>query len=499
MKTIKFLLILVLISTKSIILGQNTNFIFEYNTDRDFSINNIIETNGAYYFAGSFQVPDSKHFKGMIGIINKQGIFVDSTFIESHSGSIFLTQIFKDNLNRLIIAGSINDIHPPYQKGAIYLSAIDSNLNVINEKKFYFDSTYRNAYLKVREGYNNNFFLIGSVFTTQYDVPNMYLYKVNNSFDSINAKFYFDTERIIASDVKELPDKTIWAIRGVKPYYMKFDSLLNIISIKEARLSHFVDANYGIKWDTDTSFYLAGDYVPDGDMRFSNHDIGFFRQQYPFDTGAIFNSWGALTSPDLTQDTIDFPAFYGALDFNNKDTIFIGGIKNMAIPNIHYGNIPSWYVLIQTDSLLNIRWERFYGGDAYYTMTNLAATNDGGCIMVGTKFDYKAHPYVRERDIYIIKVNSKGLIASVNGEPSPIVHEAIVFPNPGRDYLRVRVAMQHKHSDFKLYDIKGRLILKKHIEGKIAEINTQFLETGTYIYTVTNNNGLNEKGKWIKK
>ena len=54
-------------------------------------------------------------------------------------------------------------------------------------------------------------------------------------------------------------------------------------------------------------------------------------------------------------------------------------------------NYPSEYVLLQTDSLLNIRWEKFYGdGEYYYELMRVFATNDGGCILAGTRYDFNA-------------------------------------------------------------------------------------------------------------
>ncbi|RLD86070.1 MAG: hypothetical protein DRJ02_09235 [Bacteroidetes bacterium] len=79
------------------------------------------------------------------------------------------------------------------------------------------------------------------------------------------------------------------------------------------------------------------------------------------------------------------------------------------------------------------------------------------------------------------------------------MHEALVFPNPGSSYLRVRVAAQYKQSTFMLYDISGKQVLSQQITGKWAEVNTTFLKTGTYIYKIYNNEGLFERGKWVKR
>ena len=227
--------------------------------------------------------------------------------------------------------------------------------------------------------------------------------------------------------------------------------------------------------------------------RVSDHGIGFIRQFHPFDsTNRLFNYVNA-------KDTTDFPAFYGALDYVNKDTIFIGGMKNLQWGNIYFGQIPSWFRLVQTDSMLKIRWEHFYGGDACYNLVKIVATSDGGCIMAGTRFDYVNHPNLLKRDIYILKVNSEGLLTTTGGKPLPLVHNAIVYPNPGNGQLRVRVAVQYKQSLFRLFDINGKEVLQQRIEGKTALFNTAFLPKGTYVYKITGDKGLYESGKWIKE
>ncbi len=88
---------------------------------------------------------------------------------------------------------------------------------------------------------------------------------------------------------------------------------------------------------------------------------------------------------------------------------------------------------------------------------------------------------------------------STFGKPSPIVHNAIVYPNPGNSVLRVRVAVQYKQSLLRLYDMNGRLVLQQKINGKLATIHTDFLPKGTYVYKITGEKGLYESGKWVKE
>jgi len=206
-------------------------------------------------------------------------------------------------------------------------------------------------------------------------------------------------------------------------------------------------------------------------------------------TGHLFNQWGV-------SDTVDFPAVWNGIDFKNKDSIFIGGTRNFWIGNYH--NWPSWFIVLQTDSMLNIRWERFYGGDAYYLMCKIIAANDGGCLVAGTRYDY-LHTTEQQRDIIILKLNSEGLITGNEEKPSIKIQEAIVFPNPGTSEIKVRVAAQYRQSVFKLYDINGKLVLTRNIISKWGEANTAFLNPGTYIYRITSNDGLYESGKWVKQ
>ena len=454
-------------------------------------INDVLETkNESILFVGRSGNYESFTFDGFLLKLSESGAFIDSLNYLKQDTSTNIVNIletdYSDTLYNLSISFKKNN-----NSGFILVNT-DTMFNMANEKIYNLPINDIITTLTLINGNDGKLIVGGSFKNTQIHYY-LFIYKFSNSFDSIAAKHFINTPSIILGGIHELNDQSFWIIDGTSPYYWHIDSGLNLISSQAGNVPHYLTGNYSIKWDSDTSFLLAGDYYVRGLPRITDHDIGFFHQYTPFDsTGNIFNWWGTI-------DTLDAPAYFGALDYKNKDSIFIGGSKNLQYGNQLFGTIPSWYVLLQTDSMLNIRWERFYGGDACYNMTKLIATNDGGCIMAGTRFDYKAHPNIRERDIYIVKVNAEGLITSANGQIAPVVHEAIVYPNPGRDYLRVRVGVQHKQSVFKLFDMTGHLVLTKNIEGKTAKINTRFLQPGTYIYTITNNNGLTENGKWVKE
>ncbi len=78
------------------------------------------------------------------------------------------------------------------------------------------------------------------------------------------------------------------------------------------------------------------------------------------------------------------------------------------------------------------------------------------------------------------------------------MQEALVFPNPGKNEMKVRIAAQYPTSTVSLYDVNGRFVLEQDIHGKWGTINTAFLIPGTYIYRITSGDGLFETGKWLK-
>lgn len=487
---------LILISIQGIGVCQENTFSFLLDTQNDLYISDAIETsNHSYFFVGFSR--KSRDFdnnrKGFILKISNSGVLTDSISYSFHRRNDIKNILYDEN-NIFLISGSYTDDTDfnNYYRSRILHRKIDTNFNIIqiDSSKLPEEYTLWNCF--TRRGYNNEILSVG--YMVKY-IPYLklhgFVYKFSENLDSLLFKIPTDASYLM-NDIKQLNDSTYWVITELFGKYLELDSNFNLIN-DNFRTPNRINASYGIKWDTDTSFYLAGDYISsNGESKTSDHDIGFFKQFHPFDTsGYYINFFG-------TPDTLDFPAYYDALDYKNKDTIYIGATKNLQYGNIDYGTIPSWFTIIQVDSMLDIRWEHFYGGDAYYAMTKVLATEDGGCIVAGTRFDF-INNIVEERDIYILKVNNEGLLTSVDGKKAGIVHDAIVYPNPGSGFVNIQVAAQHKNAVFRLFDINGRKVFEKDITRRISKVYTTFLENGTYIYTITNNKGLSETGKWIKQ
>lgn len=291
-------------------------------------------------------------------------------------------------------------------------------------------------------------------------------------------------------DLKQLNDSTYWALKVFPWFYEKLDSNFN--RIEYYHLPHNLKGNISCKWLNDSAFYMLGKYWYTTPVLSQPHNLALVKQLHPFDTtGPIFRPWNIT-------DTVDFQAVWKGIDFKNPDTLFAGGTHNLELYNPYYGNQPSWLVVLQTDSMLNLRWERFYGGDAYYVMTNLIASRDGGCLVGGTRFDYQ-NTTVNKRDIILLKLNSEGLLTGINNPSTMQLCEAIIYPNPGSSQLKVRLAIQHPQALFQLFDQGGRLVMQQQLTTTESELETNHLATGIYVYRITSSTGLNENGKWVKQ
>ncbi|HOP14366.1 MAG TPA: T9SS type A sorting domain-containing protein, partial [Lentimicrobium sp.] len=117
----------------------------------------------------------------------------------------------------------------------------------------------------------------------------------------------------------------------------------------------------------------------------------------------------------------------------------------------------------------------------------------------GDYYNPNSAPMVYQRDPFVLKLNSEGLIVNVDNHEEPIAQEALVLPNPGREFLQVKLAVQHKSAHFQLFDLGGRLVLETDLSRDIKQIGTAQLGSGAYIYRITASNRVIGSGKWVKE
>jgi hypothetical protein len=464
--------------------AQETDFWLHLNSNKDQLANDIIQSIDNNYYLTGYRSDTTTNFstniESYVYKINSLGQIIDSAFFSFTDRRLCLSFLISDGQDSILLSGFSTDTNGEFDETHLDLVRINSQLQLLNQRSYHLVSDRTPFWLSASKSLTNGFLVSGHLHKNASPSLRQFYFKCDSNLDSTG---YWEEPQLNkggrASHIKQLNDSLFWACElNVYGFtFNKMDTFFNHISYQ--KIPDHLSDNFGIKWDTDSSFYILGEWNGGPD-----DDVGIIRMYDPMDTtGHLFTSWGTL-------DTLDFPATNNGLDFKNKDSIFAGGTVNI------FGS-HSYFFLTQYDSILNLRWERFYGGDGQYRLSKIVATNDGGCIMAGTRID-ESYPY-EKHDPIIIKVNHEGYFVAIPESTFLQARDVLVFPNPGRDFLNVRLGRQHAKGWLVLYNISGQPVLSIHLIDTITKINTQFLPSGSYIYKIVNLEGLNESGIWIKE
>lgn len=197
-----------------------------------------------------------------------------------------------------------------------------------------------------------------------------------------------------------------------------------------------------------------------------------------------------------TGEVQDYGGLRQSMDFRYPSSIYVAGTINIFIYG-DFGWDSSWYVVSSFDSLLTPKWTKYYGGDAYYRLNGVTATRDKGCVLWGTRFDHNTQ--AEERDLVVLKVTEQGLITGFENSEALKAHDAIVYPNPGRDVLHVQSGPQIAGSAFILYDPAGKIVLSSMLNTRLTALDTSALPAGIYVWYIEKGSKIIETGKWIRQ
>ena len=216
-----------------------------------------------------------------------------------------------------------------------------------------------------------------------------------------------------------------------------------------------------------------GEVVHYQDVLMSMFDEGNFNQ--------VAFTWG-ITSP--TPCTIGFA---NSIDFDGDGGVYMvsGMDKNQAFSES--------LCIIRLDEDLNKLTEIYYKED------NVELRYFGG-ICVSSQGDVLIRCQVVKPGMPILDAIYKVPKEAFDGIEE--AHDnglkvAVAYPNPGKDMLNIRTALQNAHVE--IYDLSGKLIHNQQITDNVTPINSTSWPSGTYIWKVIANGKEAESGKWIKQ
>ncbi|MCK9270572.1 MAG: T9SS type A sorting domain-containing protein [Bacteroidales bacterium] len=369
-----------------------------------------------------------------------------------------------------------------------FVMKVDSTLQRIWIKYYVFGGSTHFRFRRVFEMNQNHYVLAGELSETPFQGSHPFFLRMDDQGNLMDStKYYGDT--FLGSDILLSPDSSqFWFISptGLDPLgwasIAVFDTSFTFISIElmpGGGNLHIPTA----MWHQDNKF-LVGFKGQRPGVPYQDDEIRIIQ----VDTGLNLLNQNYFGAPDTT----DYPChFEQTIDFCHPDSIYFAGFKNNKI-GVPTPDRVSWIMVGQADSLLQPRFLHYIGGDAYYEAYYIIATRDGGCFVCAGKWSPEKYVY----DLVFLKLNNEGLIVG-DHPPGIAVKKALVYPNPVTDKIQVETALRNATLD--IYNISGVLKSSHDLNGTSTTIDLGCFAPGTYIYTITNNDGQVENGKFIKQ
>lgn len=132
----------------------------------------------------------------------------------------------------------------------------------------------------------------------------------------------------------------------------------------------------------------------------------------------------------------------------------------------------------------NLRWSKYLGGDALYTVNGVIATADSGSIVFVTRYERGVN-IKYETDTYYLKFDKFGneidLLSSIDiFEQANLNNSIMLFPNPVKDNLNITNIANYKQLELELFNLSGESIFATQLINNTA--NLAFLNSGYYTY-----------------
>lgn len=487
-KKMKKPLILFMILMNSLGYTQES-FLSFINTPSDLLVKDVLALSDCYYVVGN-KIENEENTYGFIYKIETNGNVNDSLFLDDVLENSTCSKGFQlsNNTTRIFGTKEKSDMPGFYE---CFLIDIDSEMNIINEIVFDLGIGKYWEHLNIVANVNNDLVIASMVDGSPPQTGLQYIDKMliivsqegELLFDSIYNQSAFE----VTMDFIKYPNSNNYILYCIKSFEegntLKqiniLDTNFNLIenyhiedyssqaSISCINNEYFLICNKGDFGDNDSWYTSVSKY----DFSFNKLDQVYF--------GSV--------------DTASYPALNNSIAYSN-DKVFIGSTYNTQATAF-----PIYNSFVRIESLnndLNLNFQRFYGGDAYYELIDIEFTIDGGCVLSGNKYSNGENgPF--ERDIFILKVDENGLVTSTIDEQNFRVKNAIITPNPGKDYLQLHTGISH--AKLQLHSINGHMAMEKKVNINTTTINTQSLKSGTYIWSLLKDGQIIEKGKWIKE
>ncbi len=463
----------------------------EIVSDAEESHSNII------FFSGFKCIPNSDIYSGFIIKLNEIGE-ITGGYLFSHPDTSFYPIHIKEFNDSIFVFGQMETKLNNDEKKLIWLVIFDTSMNIINQKTYSLTPGIISFGLQSVKFYDGNFsLLINATPQEEPQYTDICFFVINKNLDSMACRIDTRAGNQLAYDFIKCSSGNCYKTfgrgdyPGAYPFYselVRFDSNFNYLSVDSIPWK-LTDQFSAIQCN-DSGYFLTGKKPVTNPAKFnvglinlSNSDEMIWNDQF-----------------GKSGDTSNYPGVSNNVSFISANNIYLGGTSNLIATQYPWQQEESWIMLNQFDSNLNLKFQNFYGGDAFYHLRGIQATNDGGCIMYATRYDKNTQ--FEEYDAYILKVDSAGLLTSAGGDFQIPVKQVAIVPNPAQEIVSVRYPdiFGYKEKEIEIYNSQGMPVLKVYATQDLSEakIDVYGLPVGLYFVVLKVEGKKVATGKMLK-
>ncbi len=469
------------------VVHSQSTFSKTYYSSEDSRASRVKEDlNGNYIVSGS-KVMNSNLFKPFVYKMDCNGNIIDSAlYFEALPYDMYIEDVVFSGCSYIFIGFtadySLSSAAGPNDSSMFYIRT-DTNLNIIDTAFYSVTSNEDVEYSTTKIDVNGNIIIAGHYSNTGFF--GSFIYKLSANGDSLASAFVpIDSVKLFKNIMIDSNYYYALSMSFKKGYSQLYKYDTNLVLRAIYNISNLVGYQYSPIWVNDSTYYTSGVYNEAVKMDFSIVKVTI--------EGEL------LDSLIFGSDSVDnYSGFYDALCKQNGSLYYVGNIyKNLALPP--YGNNePTEIYLAKIDTNLNIIWEKYMGGDAYYTATNVIATSDGSVLLLATRNDITDN--LNQLDIYLAKVDSDGNVAWTKNINIP-KQSISIYPNPATNIINIALKSQNQQiSQLSIIDIQGRVVQQEMLNDKQTKIDVSLLPKGVYIIEGYTDRGERFGGKFVKE
>lgn len=462
----------------------------------------IKSSNGNTLIIGQINLQNNNDFDAFIFKMLPNG---DYSYIRTSAppdtSTIYRDIIQLNNGNFFVIgvngASNYNNSDEQYK---LVTAIFDENLNLISEKKYNYDYTYKSiGSVKILHEENGNILLAASAVRFSGSPSNyidLGLFRFTPEGDTIETKFYHYERNVYIYDFKKIPESDNYLIlEFTTQWYGDFECYVLKPDLTAECINYHSSYDYSVNEDLTLAYwYPDKSFMMGSSMSLSEKErdigLGVFR----CDTLANISDYLFLNHVDI----YDQHAPSQCMSYADENSIYITGFV------ADYGNCenPDSIELYVVDTALNQVAYKSLGGDMSYEIFGVLTANDGGAIIYGSAINYK-NDCSPNLVVYYVSRDELGLPPVKVFDIKKTDDQDLVYPNPACDIVNIRVKKKllHNRSRIRLYNSFGKKIYDYRLPsiGNTLQLDVSNLDKGVYIYKIVNDESVISAGKFIKQ